>query len=69
MIIRLMGQKKWTGVSATLSSESYAVDIVVLMLGINDLKARDSVTPQDIALSVERLIREIRHCHVGPADT
>lgn len=42
------------------------VDIVVLMLGTNDLKARFSVTPLDIAFSVERLILEIRACQAGP---
>jgi len=35
------------------------LDLVILMLGTNDLKARFSVTPADIALSVERLVRTI----------
>lgn len=45
------------------------IDVLVLMLGTNDLKTRYSVTPADIAFSVERLIREIKSCHVGPDDT
>ena len=41
--------------------ESYAtLDLVILKLGTNDLKARFSVTPQDIALSCECLIAEVR---------
>lgn len=42
------------------------IDVIVLMLGTNDLKTRFSVTPADIAFSVERLITEIKSCHVGP---
>jgi len=33
------------------------LDLVILMLGTNDLKSRFSVTPADIALSAERLVR------------
>ncbi|WP_181701487.1 SGNH/GDSL hydrolase family protein [Chthonobacter albigriseus] len=36
------------------------IDILVIMLGTNDLKARFAVTAQDIADSLERLIREAR---------
>ena len=42
------------------------IDLVVLMLGTNDLKARFSVTASDIAGSVEMLIREILACNAGP---
>ena len=35
------------------------LDLVILMLGTNDLKVRFSVTPADIALSAERLVRYI----------
>ncbi|WP_110707390.1 SGNH/GDSL hydrolase family protein [Salinicola sp. CR57] len=35
------------------------LDVMTLMLGTNDLKARFSVTPDDIALSIQRLLREI----------
>ena len=45
------------------------IDVLVLMLGTNDLKSRFAVTPTDIALSVERLILEIKACHVGPNGT
>ncbi len=38
------------------------LDLVVLMLGTNDLKTRFSVTPADIAGSIERLLREILLC-------
>lgn len=33
------------------------LDLLIIMLGINDLKARFHVTPQDIALSLERLVQ------------
>lgn len=42
------------------------VDVVLLMLGTNDLKQRFSVNAADIALSVERLIRVIRASGAGP---
>ena len=42
------------------------VDVVILMLGTNDLKGRFSVNPTDIALSLERLIRVIRAFACGP---
>lgn len=42
------------------------VDLVLLMLGTNDLKARFSVTAADIALSLERLVRVIRASGAGP---
>lgn len=41
------------------------LDLVVLMLGTNDLKARFSVTPFDIASSVEVLLNEIVACKAG----
>jgi len=43
------------------------VDVVVLMLGTNDLKARFSVTPADIAISVGALLAELAACNAGPA--
>nr|WP_232343307.1 GDSL-type esterase/lipase family protein [Burkholderia pseudomallei] len=43
------------------------VDVVVLMLGTNDLKARFSVTPADIAVSIGVLLAELDACHAGPA--
>lgn len=42
------------------------LDLVVLMLGTNDLKARFSVTPTDIATSVGVLLDEILACRAGP---
>jgi lysophospholipase L1-like esterase len=42
------------------------VDCVLLMLGTNDLKARFSVTPLDIALAVENLVQIIGQSDAGP---
>jgi lysophospholipase L1-like esterase len=43
------------------------VDVVLLMLGTNDLKERFSVNAGDIALSLERMVRVIRGSGAGPA--
>lgn len=42
------------------------IDVVILMLGTNDLKGRFSVNATDIALSLERLIGVIRSHECGP---
>ncbi len=42
------------------------LDLVVLMLGTNDLKMRYSVPPSDIARSIELLIKEVLHSETGP---
>ena len=42
------------------------VDCVLLMLGTNDLKARFSVTPLDIALAIERLVQTVGQSDAGP---
>lgn len=42
------------------------LDLVVVMLGTNDLKARFGVPASDIALSCERLIAEILKSEAGP---
>lgn len=42
------------------------IDMVILMLGTNDLKGRFSVNATDIALSLERLIGVIRAFACGP---
>jgi lysophospholipase L1-like esterase len=42
------------------------VDLVILKLGTNDLKARFAVTAGDIALSLGRLVREIAGSGAGP---
>lgn len=43
------------------------VDVLLLMLGTNDLKARLSVTPADIASALQVLLEEIKRCNAGPA--
>ncbi len=45
------------------------LDLVVLMLGTNDLMVRFSVTAADIAGSVEVLLKEIVACTAGSAGT
>lgn len=42
------------------------IDLVIMMLGTNDLKGRFSVNATDIALSLERLIAVIRTFACGP---
>ena len=42
------------------------LDLVILMLGTNDLKARFSLTALDIAAGVERLVQIIMHSDCGP---
>lgn len=42
------------------------IDIVVLMLGTNDLKPRFQVPPVQIATSIERLLKVIRTSECGP---
>lgn len=42
------------------------LDLVILMLGTNDMKARFSVTAEDVAASLSRLIRVIRAAEAGP---
>lgn len=42
------------------------IDVVVLMLGTNDLKTRFSVTPADIANSVDVLLETLLACRAGP---
>lgn len=47
--------------------ESHApIDVVILMLGTNDLKGRFAVNAGDIALSLERLVGVIRSYACGP---
>lgn len=41
------------------------LDVVILMLGTNDLKMRFSVTPYDIATGVETLIEDIKRAGCG----
>ena len=42
------------------------IDVVVIMLGTNDLKTRFAVTPEDIAHSVEILVKAVRASQAGP---
>lgn len=42
------------------------IDLVVLMLGTNDLKRRFSLSAEEIALGAARLIRTIQHSTAGP---
>lgn len=42
------------------------VDVVLILLGTNDLKQRFSVNACDIALSLERLARVVRASEAGP---
>ncbi len=51
-----------------VSLESHMpVDLVILMLGTNDLKHRFSLTASDIADSIEVLIRTVQRSGAGPA--
>lgn len=43
------------------------LDLVVLMLGTNDLKHRFAATPADIADSIEVLVRTIQRSEAGPS--
>ena len=43
------------------------LDLVIVMLGTNDLKHRFSVTPSDVADSVELLVRTIQRSEAGHA--
>lgn len=42
------------------------VDLVILMLGTNDLKCRFSLSAYDIAASAEKLVRIIQQSEAGP---
>lgn len=43
------------------------LDLVILMLGTNDLKHRFAATPGDIADSIEVLVRAVQRSEAGPA--
>ena len=45
------------------------VDLIIIMLGTNDLKHRFSVTASDIALGVEKLVLEVRNSGAGPGNS
>ena len=44
----------------------HPIDLVILMLGTNDLKARFSLTALDISLGAERLVQTIQKAVWGP---
>lgn len=44
------------------------IDLVILMLGTNDLKVRFSVPPEDIAQSIDTLVGMIFQSATGPRD-
>lgn len=44
------------------------IDLIILMLGTNDLKARFNVSAQEIALSVEKLVGTVRISACGPSN-
>ena len=44
----------------------HPIDLVILMLGTNDLKARFSLTALDISLGAERLVQTIQKSVWGP---
>ena len=50
----------------SLLESHWPLDVVIVMLGTNDLKGRFSVNATDIALSLERLISVIRSFSCGP---
>jgi lysophospholipase L1-like esterase len=45
------------------------LDLVIVMLGTNDLKARFGLTAHDIALGVQRVVIEVQRSDCGPAGT
>jgi lysophospholipase L1-like esterase len=50
-----------------VSLESHMpVDLVILMLGTNDLKHRFAATPSDIADSIEVLVKSVQRSEAGP---
>jgi lysophospholipase L1-like esterase len=42
------------------------LDLVIVMLGTNDLKARFNLSAHDIALGIQRLVLDIRRSDAGP---
>jgi lysophospholipase L1-like esterase len=62
------GQKNGMAYLLPCLESHHPVDLVVLMLGTNDLKQRFSQPASDIARSVSRLIHAIRTNEFGPAD-
>jgi len=53
-------------VLGTLLESHRPLDLVIVMLGTNDLKARFSVPAADIAIGIERLVLEVLKSDAGP---
>lgn len=60
------GHKAGIGVLKVLLETHRPLDLVIVMLGTNDLKVRFSLTPEDVALGVGRLLQEIAASDCGP---
>ena len=52
----------------TLLESHRPVDLVILMLGTNDLKARFNLSANDIALGIQRLVVDILRSGTGPGE-
>jgi lysophospholipase L1-like esterase len=58
--------KNGLAVLPAILESHFPIDLVVLMLGTNDLKPRFAVPPIQIGSSIERLVRVIRQSEAGP---
>jgi lysophospholipase L1-like esterase len=58
--------KNGLAVLPSLIESHRPIDLVIVMLGSNDMKARFSVTPHDIARSLDRILTTIRASGAGP---
>jgi lysophospholipase L1-like esterase len=50
----------------TCLESHYPLDLVIIMLGTNDLKMRYAVSPMDIGWSARRLVTAVQKCEWGP---
>lgn len=62
------GQKSGLRYLPACLESHHPIDLVILMLGTNDLKARFSLTALDIALGAERLVQTILQSACGVGD-
>lgn len=58
--------KNGLAVLPAILDSHFPIDLVVLMLGTNDLKPRFNVPPVQIGTSIERLLRTVRASEAGP---
>ncbi len=63
-----MGEKNGLKVLPVLLSTHTPLDLVVIMLGTNDLKKRFSASPFEASLGIERLIDLIRRHNYAPVE-